>query len=181
MVGYISEGVAKAIRSWDRLRSLSIVPVRATDGTSAVVNTPLPAVAIHVLGEDGEGNTFLGGEIRQYFELSLYCMIPITDYSFSTEKGTQTELLDASDEIIRCMERTRELDALKIEHDFNMQFDRMDSDTTYATQGVNSITVDVHKIVYKCSVRFNPYGSGEQEPIDPTLENVSVLPKNKVL
>jgi len=170
MIGYVSDGVAKALRSWDALREANIIPVRATDGNSAIVNTPLPAVAIHVIGEEGaDGSVFLGGGIRQYFELSLYVLLPLANFTFTPDGGAQTEMLDISDEVLRCIETTEALDDLKQRHDLNMQYDRMETDTTYGTQGATSVTVDVHKIIYKASVHFDP-----KRPPAPIADYVTV-------
>lgn len=177
MVGYVSQAIANALKKWQPLAMTNIIPVRATDGTTVVVNTPLPAIAVHVVGDDGEGNTFFGGGIRQYFEICLYYLLPVTNYTFSADGGAQSELLDLSDEIIRCMEQTSELDEIKVEHDFNIQFDRMDTETTYATQGVNSVTVDVHKVVYKGSVAFDKFTDATR-PTCPTVKKVIVEPIN---
>lgn len=156
MVGYVTNAVAKALKNWDALKDANIIPIRATGGESVVVNTPLPAIAVHLNGEDGEGNTFLGGGIRQYFELALHYLLPITNYTFSADNDKQSEMLDLSDEIIRCIECSTELNNVKEKHDLNLQFDRFETDTTYATQGATSVMIDVHKIVYKGSVNFDP-------------------------
>lgn len=164
MVGYVSEAVATAIKKWDAFRALNVIPVRPTEGDSVVVNTPLPAIVVHVIGDEGEGNTFFGGGIRQYFEISLQCLIPTPNYTFTFDKGAQSDMLDLSDEVIRCIERTKELDEIKVKHDFNIQFDRMETDTTYATSGANTVTVDVHKIVYTGSVEFDLFSKREPRP-----------------
>ena len=67
MVGYVSSAVATALRDWKALKDANIIPIRATDGASVAVNTPLPAIAVHINGEEGEGGVFLGGGMRQYF------------------------------------------------------------------------------------------------------------------
>lgn len=177
MVGYVSNAVANALQKWQPLADANIMTVLATDGTTVIVDTPLPAIAIHVIGDDGEGNPFFGGGIRQYFELCLYCLLPITNYTFSADGGAQSNLLDISDEVIRCMERTTELEAIKQKYDFNIQFDRMDTETTYGTNGVNSVVVDVHKVVYKGSVEFDPFTDATR-PNCPTVEKVIVEPIN---
>lgn len=156
MVGYISDGVANALSNWEALKQANVMPVRATEAASVVIDTPLPAIAVHVNGEEGQGNTYFGGGIRQYFELSLYVLLEIVNYTFSPDGGLQAEMLDLSDEVIRCMEQTELLDELKRKHDLNMQFDRMETDTSYGTNGATSVVVDVHKIIYKCDVEFDP-------------------------
>lgn len=155
MVGYVQDAIAKALSEWPALKAANIMPVRATDGVSVVVNTPLPAIAIHINGTDGNGNTYFGGGIRQYFELTLHVLLPITNYTFTRDAGTQATLLDLSDDVIRCMEQTEALDELKQRHDLNMQFDRMETDTTYGTHGAISVAVDVHRVVYSCDVAFD--------------------------
>ena len=40
------------------VKDMNVVPIRATGGTTVLENTPLPAVAVHVSGHDGRGNTF---------------------------------------------------------------------------------------------------------------------------
>ena len=174
MVGYITKAVADAIRKWPALKDADIIPVFATDGSSVVVNTPLPAVVIHVLGEDGEGNVFLGGGIRQYFELQLYCLFPITNYTFSPDNDAQSKLLDLSDEVIRCVERSTVLENVKLVHDLNLQFDRMETDSTYASAGATSVSVDIHRVIYKGSVRFDEYVGAPDPPIDTILETVNI-------
>lgn len=171
MVGYVTNAVAKALKNWDTLKASNIIPIRATGGESVVVNTPLPAIAVHVNGEEGEGNTYLGGGIRLYFELALHYLLPVTNYTFSADNAKQTELLDLSDEIIRCIENTTDLDAVKVEHDLNLQFDRLETDTTYATQGSTSTVVDIHKIVYKGSVRLDL----RRPKQDVVLETVNII------
>lgn len=179
MVGYVSEAVATALKKWETLRKYNVIPVRATEGDSVVVNTPLPAIAIHIIGDEGEGNTFFGGGIRQYFEIQLYCMIPAPNYSFTFDKGAQASMLDLSDDVIRCMERSTEFDKIKVKHDFNIQFDSMETDTAYASQGANTVTVEVHRIIYKGSVEFDPYNDKETRPTtDVTLEKVEIETKD---
>jgi hypothetical protein len=162
MIGYVSDAVANALKGWDTLKDANVMPVFSTDGTTVVVNTPLPAVAIHVIGDDGEGNTYFGGGIRQYFELTLYVLLPLTNYTFSRDGGTQSKMLDISDDVIRCMEQSKEFDAIKQGHDFNIQFDRMDTERTYGSQGSLSVVVDVHKVVYKGSVAFDPKNADDK-------------------
>ena len=175
MVGYVSSAVANALKNWDALRDANVFPVVATDGQTAVVNTPIPAVAIQILGDEGEGNTFFGGGIRQYFELTLHCVLPITNYTFSPDKGAQAEVLDISDEVIRCIELTKLLDDVKVQHDLNLQFDRMETEATYATKGANTLVVDVHKVIYKGSVNFD---LKNKVVTDTTLEKVNIETEN---
>ena len=176
MVGYISNAVADAIRNWPVLKKYNVVPIRATEGDSVAVNTPLPAVAIHVVGDDGEGNTFFSGGIRLYFELQLYCLLPAPNYSFTFDRGAQADMLDLSDEAIRCIESTKELDVIKLKHDLNLQFDRIETDTTYATSGANTVTVDVHKVIYKGSVELGGYASERDTTLDKiNIETISKL------
>ncbi len=156
MVGYVQDAIAKALRNWPALAAANIMPVRSVDGSSVVVNTPLPAIVVHVVGTDGEGNTYFGGGIRQYFELELQYICDVPNFTFSEDGGMQAERLDMSDEIIRCIEQTSDLDELKQKHDFNAQFDRMETEQTYGSSGSMAITVDVHKVFYKCDVEFDP-------------------------
>ena len=155
MVGYIQEAIAQAIRDWPELRAVNAVPVRATDGSSIVVNTPLPAIIINVVGNDGEGNTFIGGVIRQYFDLELWVLLDVPNYTFSKDAGLQAKNLDISDDVIRCVEHPDFLADVKAAHDLNMQFDRMETETTYGTKNALSVTIDIHKVIYNCSVAFN--------------------------
>ena len=155
MVGYVQEAIAQALRKWEPLKVANVMPVRSVDGVSTIVNTPLPAVVVHINGIDGEGNTYLGDGIRQYFELELLYLCDVPNYTFSDDGGLQAKRLDLSDEVIRCIELTTELDEVKRKHDLNMQFDRMDTETTYGTKGALSVTVDVHRIVYKCDVELD--------------------------
>jgi len=156
MVGYIQEAVAKALSNWTALKNANVMPIRATDGSSVVVNTPLPAVVVHVVGTDGDGNTFIGGGIRQYFDLELWVLIDVPNYTFSKDNGLQSAKLDVSDDVIRCVEHPDFIKTEKQLHDLNMQFDRMETETTYGTKGSLNVTVDIHKIIYNCSVLFNP-------------------------
>lgn len=173
MVGYISETIARALKSWDALRDANVSVVRPTDGTSVVVNTPLPAIIVHVNGTEGEGNTFIGGGIRFYFEIGLYYVVNVTNFTFTADNHKQAELLDLSEEIVRCMERSPEFKEICERHDFSIQFDRFDSETTYATSGVNSVTVDVHKIMYNGSVEFDPFGK-DKGFNEVTLKKVNI-------
>ena len=172
MVGYISNAVANAIKNWPALRAANIVPILATDGDSVAINTSLPAVAVHVLTGDGAGDhgVALGGGIRVSFELALYVMLPILNYSFSPDRGKQAALLDMSDEVLRCMEQTNQFVELERVYDFSIQFDRMEIDKTYGTQGANTVAVDVHKVIYQGSVQFDPrddrYPDAELERVD---------------
>ena len=83
-------------------------------------------------------------------------MLPLVNFTFSPDKGKQAETLDISDDVIRCIEQTTLLDDVKQKHDLSLQFDRVDTETTYGTQGANSVVVDIHKVVYKGSVAFDP-------------------------
>ena len=74
MVGYVSFAVANALRKWQPLTKKGMIPVFATDGTGVVVDTPIPAIALYVQGEDGNRNTYLGGGIRFYFELNCIAL-----------------------------------------------------------------------------------------------------------
>jgi hypothetical protein len=121
-----------------------------------VVNTSLPAIVIHVVGTDGDGNTFIGGGIRQFFDLELWLLLDVPNYTFSPDKGMQAAKLDLSDDIIRCVEHPDFLSDVKTAHDLNMLYDKMESETTNATKGALTMTVDVHKVVYNCSVDFDP-------------------------
>ena len=151
MVGLVQEAVANALRNWDTLKSANVMPVRSTGGDSVVVNTPLPAIAVHVVGVEGEGYAF-GRGIRQYFELTLHVLIEVNNFTFSKDGGAQAKALDLSDEVIRCMENSRLLDNLKQTRDFNRQYNRMETETTYGTKGALSVLVDVHKVVYSCDI-----------------------------
>lgn len=177
MVGYVGEAIAAALKSWPALKQANVIPVRATDGNSVVVNTPIPAIAVYISGDDndGAGDTFFGGGIRQHFDLLMCVVLPITNYSFSPDLGRQRDVLDLSDEVIRCMERTDVLDDLKTRHDFNFQYVSTSTETTYATRGANSVTVEVHKIRYKGSVEFDLYNKDEVKPItDVNLKKVDI-------
>ena len=86
-------------------------------------------------------------------------------------------MLDISDEVIRCIERTTLLDEVKANHDLNLQFDSMETETVYGTSGAMTVTVDVHKIVYKGSVEFDLYGK-TKPIIDAELETVNIETEN---
>lgn len=156
MVGYIQDAVAKALSNWTALKNANLLPVRANEGDSVVINTTLPAVVIHVVGKEGDGNTFIGGSIRQFFDLELWTIIDVPNYSFSNDRGLQASKLDVSDDVIRCAEHPDFLINEKRAHDLSMQFDRMETETSYASKGALIITVDIHKVIYSCSVEFNP-------------------------
>ena len=156
MVGYVQDEVATALRAWTTLKAANVMPVRANEGNSIVVNTPLPAVIIHIVGDEGEGNTFIGGGIRQYFTLELWTLIDVPNYTFSADNGVQADRLDISDDVMRCCEHPDFLTTLKQNHDLNMMFERMETEQTFGAQGSLNVTIDVHKIIYKCSVEFNP-------------------------
>ena len=182
MVGYIQDAVADAIRNWTALKNANVMPVRANEGGSVVVNTALPAVIIHVVGTDGDGNTFIGGGIRQFFDLELWVLIDIPNYTFSKDNGLQAAKLDISDDVIRCVEHPDFLSDIKSTHDLNMQFDRMETETTYGTKQSLTVTIDVHKVIYNCSVNFdlqdeayNRYADLLRIEIDNNGVNTSVL------
>lgn len=182
MVGYIQEAVAKAIQNWDALKDANVMPVRANEGNSVVVNTTLPAVVIHVVGTDGDGNTFIGGGIRQFFDLELWVLLDVPNYTFSKDKGLQAAKLDISDDVIRCVEHPDFLTLEKATHDLNMQFEKMETETTYGTKNAQNVTVDIHKIVYNCSVDFdlrdeayNRYANLVRIEIDNNEVNESII------
>lgn len=182
MVGYVQESIAYALKRWDALKDANVMPVRSVDGASVVVNTPLPCIVIHINGTEGEGNTYFGGGIRQYFDLELWYICDVPNYTFSKDDFIQAKKLDLSDDIIRCMELTKDLDELKVRHDFNWQFDRMETESTYGTKGSLAVTVDVHKIIYKCDVEFdlkdeayNRYVTLKRVEIDNNGINKSVI------
>lgn len=155
MVGYIQAAVAEAIKNWATLKDAKVMPVRAVDGDSVVVNTPLPAIAIHVRGNEGEGGIFIGGDIRQYFTLELWTLIDVPNYTFSSDNNLQANKLDISDDVIRCVEHPDFLQTVKEDHDLNMVFEKMETETTYGTSNAITVTIDVHKVVYECSVKFD--------------------------
>ncbi len=95
MVGFVGEAVAKALREWPALQVANVMPVRAVDGASVVVNTPLPAIAIHINGTDGAGNTYLGGGIRQFFDLELWYLCDVPNFAFSPDTGHQAHQASA--------------------------------------------------------------------------------------
>ena len=159
MVGYIQEAVATALRAWSALKTANVVPVRPNEGPTVIVNTTLPAVIINVVGKEGEGNEFVGGGIRQYFDLELWVIIGVPNYSFSKDGGLQAQNLDISDDVIRCVEHPEFLIDIKRNNDLNMRFDRMETETTFATKNALSLTVDIHKVIYDCSVEFDPQDS----------------------
>lgn len=160
MEGYVQDAVSTALKNWPALKEAFCQPVRQTGSSSSVVvNTELPAIIVEINGIEGEGNTYLGGGIRQYFELTLHYIADVINYTFSPDKGTQSKRLDLSDEVIRCMELSEDLLTIKQQHDFNMQFDRMETETTYGSKTSTGQTyvVNVHRIVYKCDVEFDPH------------------------
>jgi len=157
MIGYLQDGIAKALKAYEPLKLANIEPIRAIEGDSAVINTPLPAIVIHIIGVDGEGNTFIGGGIRQYYSVQLWVLNVVTNFTFTKDNGLQAKMLDISDEVIRCIENTTLLDTIKQTVDLQMQFDRIESDVTYGSKGAQAVTVDVQKIIYECSVEFNRF------------------------
>lgn len=163
MVGYVTSAIAKALRAWTPLTDIGIIPVFASGADAAVENVPIPAIAVHVSGEESHGNTYIGGGIRQYFELCLHVIIPVVNYTFSPDNNKQAGLLDISDEAIWCMEKSDVLDVVKREHDLNMQYSLTETYQTYATKGAQSVLADVHKIVYKCDVELDPRGHDYNE------------------
>ena len=174
MNGYLSDAVANALKNWDPLKSVHMVPIRATDGTTVIENCPIPAIAIHLMGTDdneAEGGTAFGGGIRFYFDLILYCLLPVTNYTFSPDFGKQAQMLDMSEDVVRCIEQTTLLDEVKKEHDLNLQFSSMTTDTTYGTRGAESVVVDVHKVIYKGSVKFDPKDPSKTFAL---LENIKI-------
>lgn len=156
MVGYIQDAVAAALKEWPALKAANIVPVRPNEGDSIVVNTSLPAIIVHVVGEDGDGNTFIGGGIRQHFMLELWTLIDIPNYSFSNDGGVQAKKLDVSDDVIRCVEHPDFVKDVKQVHDLHMHYDHMATETTHGSKGSLAVTIDAHKVIYKCSVQFDP-------------------------
>ncbi len=156
MVGYVQDAVAAALKDWSTLQDAKVMPVRANEGNSVVINTPLPAIVVHVLGTDGDENTFIGGGIRQFFDLELWTLIDVPNYTFSQDSGLQAAKLDLSDDVIRCVEHPDFLEEVKQVHDLSMQFDRMETESTHGAKGALSVTIDIHKVIYKCSVEFDP-------------------------
>lgn len=178
MVGYLGAAVAAALRQWPALKQANIFPTRAAEGTTVVVDTPLPAIVIHVIGTDDpedEGGISFGGGIRFYFNLFMYVLLPVTNYSYSPDGGKQAELLDLSEDVVRCIEQTDVLDEVKRQHDLNLQFVNMPTDTTYGTRGAESVLVDVHKVSYKGSVSFDPK---DKNKIEATLEKIIIKHEN---
>lgn len=175
MIGYVTDAVANALKTWPALNRANIIPLRSADGDSVVIDTPLPSIIVRVVADDSEGNTFIGGGIRHYIQLELHCLLPVINYTFSHDGGAQAQMLDLSDEAIRCMERTDALDYIKSHNDFSVQFDKMETSTTYGTSGANTVVVDVHKVVYKGSVDFDLYNDKEVRPITGVaLESVTI-------
>lgn len=166
MIGIISYNVGQALREWPGLKSdgINVSITRATDNTISIENIDLPLVVVHIRGEEGAGNTYIGGGIRLYFELALYYISVTHDYSMSNKlTGVDVEVLDRSLEVMRCMERTTLLDDIKNRFDFNFQFDRKEDEQTHALTGPTTIPADIQKIVYKCDVEFNPYNEEDVE------------------
>lgn len=154
MVGTVMYAVANALAKWDKLKEHNLYPVRTTGGTVVLEDAPLPCIAVHLVGKEGKGNTYFGGGIRQYFDLELYVITQAYNVSFTTDAGMSA--LDMSNDVIRCMELTTELDEVKQKLDLNLQYNRMDTETTYATVSAMSVMCDVHKIVYDADVHFDP-------------------------
>lgn len=162
MVGYVTDAVVDSLRKWTKLTKEYIFPVYATDGVTEVTDTPIPCVAIHVNGDTGHDNTYIGGGVRLYFELQLLYIVPIMNTNFTPDNGKQSERLEISEEIINCMEQVTRLEKqpdlmsqVCIEHDLNLQFSRLETQTTYARKGTESVLCQVHSIVYKGDVRFD--------------------------
>lgn len=172
MVGYIQQAVAEALQSWEALQTANVMPVRANDGDSVVINTPLPAVIVHVVGTEGDGNTYIGGGIRQYFDLELWVLIDVPNYTFSKDSSLQANKLDVSDDVIRCVEHPDFLSAEKLAHDLIMQFDRMETESTQGARGSMNITIDVHKVIYSCSVEFDPQDTSYKAYADLLLIDI---------
>ena len=167
MVGYLGAAVAAALRQWPALKQANIFPTRAAEGTTVVVDTPLPAIVIHVIGTDDpedEGGIAFGGGIRFYFNLFMYVLLPVTNVSYSPDGGKQADLLDMSEEVVRCIEQTDVLNEVKQQHD-----------TTYGTRGAESVLVDVHKVSYKGSVSFDPR---DKNKLEATLEKIIIKHEN---
>lgn len=178
MVGYLGDAIAAALKQWPALKQANIFPFRATGGTTVLQDVPIPAIAIHVIGTDdaeAEGGTAFGGGIRFYFDLLMYCLLPITNDSYSPDGGRQAELLDISEEVVRCIEQTTVLDTVKQQHDLNLQFNSLATDTTYGTNGAVSVVIDVHKVSYKGSVSFDPK---DKTKLEATLEKIIIKHEN---
>ena len=105
----------------------------------------------------------------------MYVLLPVTNYSYSPDGGKQAELLDLSEDVVRCIEQTDVLDEVKRQHDLNLQFVNMPTDTTYGTRGAESVLVDVHKVSYKGSVSFDPK---DKNKLEAMLENIVIKYEN---
>ena len=76
MVGYVTDAVATALKNWSALATANVIPLRAAAGDSVVIDTPIPAIVVHVFVDENDGNTFIGGGIRHYFRLELHYIAP---------------------------------------------------------------------------------------------------------
>lgn len=166
MEGYITTAVAKALKAWEPLKGANVFVVNAIEGDSVVVNTTPPAVAVHVRENNDLPSSQIGGQIRQRFDLALFCILPLTNYTFSPDSGLQAKMLDITDEVLRCMEMFRlHPGDTQIGHDWNLIYGRTEHDTAYGTgtSGL-SIVCRIHKLIYECSVEFDLYNTGGVQP-----------------
>lgn len=106
MFGEVMDIIVKTIRGAKELKPAKLSVIAITTDETQTVNTPLPAVAV-AFEESMNADVFIGGMIRDRFNIRICVMADLTNFSWSADGGEQAKLLSLAHSVRNVIEKAK--------------------------------------------------------------------------
>lgn len=165
MVGKLQEAFVSFLRNAPFIEQsgVNVALSNTSAGLEEVVNTPLPAVVIHVERSESPA-VCIGGMIIDHFLVVLSVITDFINYSLSEDEGVQVDTKNLPYDIrnlIECGKDCEVWDELRHDYDLSMVYNGMSWQKAKATNDGEELAVDNVQIVYACTCTDRKIREGE--------------------
>lgn len=153
MIGTLTDTFVAALREAPVVTENGVNVSVMNDEGQGLVNTPLPAVVVHVRNSN-KPTVFIRGGICDWFDVSLNVLVDFDNYSVTPDGGIQTKMRNMAYEIRRYIEKVKRgplFSTLIDEYDFFPLYRGIETYQTAAFVGTVGKDIDVFRILYQCT------------------------------
>lgn len=153
MDGKVNQAFVNALRSFDLVKNENMGIVIAGEDGEVIINTALPAIAVHTRGLDSNSGTYIGGTFQQGYSIDVCVIINLDNFSASPDNYFQYNQMDLAYRLANLLNKYEYIpffDELRKEHDFSMVLNGIRSDVRRGfIRDMEDIKLKVYKINFR--------------------------------